>query len=133
MAGEDIARDLAIEDPVPESYAGWRLRKARAHGVTERPGEAREGVEPQRQRRFDHRAHTGGEGRRCTAGGNADDDRAAIDDGRHQERRQGRTVDDVDRHADGGRDAGGGAIPRLVTGGDEHQRRARRVTGGQLP
>ena len=107
----------------PRSAGGRRCRCFRPAKLgAPRLGGLGPAREARRQQRLDARADGLAEHRRRTVGGDADDQRRAVDDGAELEGAEGRLVDDVDRHAQRcGRRGEDGLRLLLVLGGGHHQ------------
>ena len=127
VAGQRQLADAAGEDAVPEAAARARLVERAADLLAEDLGKARQPADRRRQGALDLGAQPARQRGRRAAGRDGDGDGRAIDDRRHDEARETRPVDDVHRHAallGGMRYA---RLQRLVVGGHDHQRHARKV------
>jgi hypothetical protein len=103
------------------------------HPRTEAPHQRRELADPRRQQRLDAFAQTPRQNGRCAASADRDDDVAAIDDGREDESREFRTIDDVDGHAVSARPRSDIGVPQLAgsahDGNEVGEIRATRIVG----
>ena len=127
VAGQRQLADPAVEHAIPEQAACARLAERAADLAAEDLGEARQPADRGGQRALDLGAQLAGQRRRRAAGRDGDGDRPAIDDRRHDEAREGGTVDHVHRHAMRLGKLRDARLQRLVTGRDDDQRYARQV------
>ena len=99
LPGEDQGRDTSGQDPLQHTAPRGKVLVAATDFAREAASKAGETAECGRHRGLDPLPQQSCQHWRHASGGDCDGDRITIDDGRHEEAAQIRTIDDVDRNA----------------------------------
>ena len=128
-AGEHHLRDRALHHVFPEAAARVGLRVASFGGGAKARGERGEPTIGEGQQRFDQHAQLARQHRRCARSRDRDLQRRAVDDRRHDERRQGGVVGDIHRDTQRARGGGHGFVYRRIVGRGDGDLGADQVAG----
>ncbi len=133
VAGQNARRDGAVEHGLPQPPAVAGIGDLGLDRSPEGTGEAGQPAEPGGQAVFQVGTQPARQHRRGTAAGNADNDRAAIDNRRHDEGGKVGPVDHVDRHRRRPRRRCHRPVGRIVAGRADRQRRSSQIGRAERP